>query len=219
MRGLTQCDAAVGAATLLAQRRCGLSASAPGRFGGLASLGRMAVYLLVIGDREALGWILRTDQMAFPATRRSEVTALAPGDRLFLYTTRGCFRNPGRDRGRVIGTSVAMSPVRDLKEPVVFSGRSFVRGLSLRHESLAPLGAGTEIAPLVPRLDCLRGAGEAWAVRLRRSLVRVTDGDTRLLERTLRDSAERPPRPCDVAAYARWFDARAAVSVGEPPVS
>jgi hypothetical protein len=54
-----------------------------------------ASYLLVIGEREALAWVLRESRTAFPATRRAEVDRLAVGDELFLLTTRGCFHNPG----------------------------------------------------------------------------------------------------------------------------
>jgi hypothetical protein len=62
-----------------------------------------ATYLLVIGDREALGWILSAERMAFPDFRRAETRSLKSGDRLLIYTTRGCFKNPTRDRGRIIG--------------------------------------------------------------------------------------------------------------------
>ena len=66
---------------------------------GLTTLLNMATYLLVIGDREALGWILAEQRMAFSSMSRPHVRALSPGDTLLLYTTRGCFKNPTRDRG------------------------------------------------------------------------------------------------------------------------
>jgi len=65
----------------------------------------MASFLLVIGDRDALGWILAEQRMAFPTAQRAEVRALRIEDELFLYTTRGAFKNPTRDRGRVIGAA------------------------------------------------------------------------------------------------------------------
>lgn len=67
-------------------------------------------YLVILGDREAIGWVLREQRMAFPATPRAEVAALASGDRLYLYATRGAWRNPTRDRGRIIATAVARTP-------------------------------------------------------------------------------------------------------------
>ncbi|HKF79950.1 MAG TPA: hypothetical protein VKB17_03920, partial [Thermoleophilaceae bacterium] len=62
-----------------------------------------ATYLLILGEREALAWVLREQRMAFSARRARSASALTLGDRLLLYTTRGCFHNPTRDRGRVIG--------------------------------------------------------------------------------------------------------------------
>ena len=59
-------------------------------------------HLLVIGEREALVWVLSEQRMAFPAHRAAEAVALAPGGLLLIYTTRGCFHNPTRDRGRVV---------------------------------------------------------------------------------------------------------------------
>ncbi|WP_346117279.1 hypothetical protein [Micromonospora coerulea] len=37
-------------------------------------------YLLILGDRDAIGWVFREQRMAFPATPRPEVAALAAGD-------------------------------------------------------------------------------------------------------------------------------------------
>jgi hypothetical protein len=65
----------------------------------------MASYLMPIADREPLMWILHERRTAFPSYRRSDAERLAAGDRLLLYTTRGCFHNPTRDRGRVIGVA------------------------------------------------------------------------------------------------------------------
>ena len=43
-------------------------------------------YLVVLGEREAIAWVLREQRMAFPRTPRAEVAALVPGDNLFLYS-------------------------------------------------------------------------------------------------------------------------------------
>jgi hypothetical protein len=58
----------------------------------------VAAHLLILGDRDALRWVLRNERMAFEAHRRKDVTRLAVGDTLFVYTMRGCFHNPTRDR-------------------------------------------------------------------------------------------------------------------------
>jgi hypothetical protein len=36
-------------------------------------------YLLILGDRQAIAWVLREQRMAFPATSRAEVSRLAVG--------------------------------------------------------------------------------------------------------------------------------------------
>lgn len=168
----------------------------------------MAAYLLILGDREALGWVLRTSAMAFPNMRRSEIDALSPGDHLFSYTTRGCFRNPGRDRGRVIGLATVASRVTPLSNPVHFAGREFARGCAIAHESLAPFGSGVELAPLIDELDAFLDSGRGWAMRLRRPLLQLSDRDAVVLASHLEGAAHRPPRTADIAAYARWFDTR-----------
>jgi hypothetical protein len=54
----------------------------------------VADYLLPIADREPLAWIIAQQRTAVGGHRRREAEALRPGDRVFLYSTRGCFHNP-----------------------------------------------------------------------------------------------------------------------------
>jgi hypothetical protein len=138
-------------------------------------------YLLILGDRDAIAWVLGEERMAFPATARAEVDRLAEGDELLIYATRGAFGNPTRDRGRVIGRAVVTSAVTVLDEPVVFGERPYPRGCDLRVESLAPWGGGVELRPLVERLEAFPDAG-SWSVRLRRPLVRLPESDAELLK-------------------------------------
>ena len=70
-------------------------------------------YLLVIGERAALAWVLAEQQMAFPVLRRSQAMALEVGDELLIYTTRGCFHNPTRDAGRVMALASVATSVHD----------------------------------------------------------------------------------------------------------
>src|SRR5689334_21260369 len=108
----------------------------------------MAYYLLPISDREPLWWILNESRTAFPAHRRGEASKLEADDTLLLYTTRGCFRNPTRDRGRVIGAAKTSGPAADLDEPVRFADREFPVGVELDIQHLVPRGMGAELAPL-----------------------------------------------------------------------
>ena len=85
----------------------------------------MSSYILPIADREPLTWIVTEQRTAFPEGRAREALRLERGDRLFLYSTRGCFRNPTRDRGRVIGIATVTARASELEEPIRFGDREF----------------------------------------------------------------------------------------------
>ncbi|MEL7974358.1 hypothetical protein AAG589_00720 [Isoptericola sp. F-RaC21] len=165
----------------------------------------MPSYLLVIGDREALGWILSAERMAFPTASRREVAALDVGDHLFLYTTRGAYKNPTRDRGRVIGAATVRTQVERLAEPVRFGDREFPVGCELSFGPLAPWGAGVELHSLVPRLESFLGVEAAWSTRLRRPLVHLPERDAELLWKELTPHVSTST---DLDPYTRWYRAR-----------
>jgi hypothetical protein len=148
-------------------------------------------HLLVIGDRNALAWVLAEQRMAFPGHRRREVAALAPGDRLFIYTTRGCFGNPTRGRGRVIGVAKALDAPGELPEPVALAGRQFELGCGIELGRIAPYGYGVELAPLVPNLSTFPNK-HGWMTQIRRPLLPLTPEDSTLVARLLR-AVSRPP--------------------------
>lgn len=93
-----------------------------------------AMHLLVIGEREALAWILREERMAFPSWR-IPVKRLAIGDRLLMLTTRGCYHNPGRDATLVMGRAEVTSLPITLDNPVMVAGHTFHRP---RHRASGP---------------------------------------------------------------------------------
>jgi hypothetical protein len=161
----------------------------------------MASYLLIIGDREALGWILTESRTAFPSAGRSEVATVTEGDELFLYTTRGCFKNPTRDRGRVIGTATVAGPVKHLAEPARFGDRDFPVGCDLEVGRLAGFGEGIALQPLVEHLDAFKRSAHAWSIQLRRPLLRLSDDDANLLSGRLADATLSE----STASYTRWW--------------
>jgi hypothetical protein len=148
-------------------------------------MGKTAAYLLVLGEREAILWVLLNEQMAFPATPRREVSALEPGDDLVLLTTRGAYHNPTRDRTRVIGTATVQSKVIQLNPQVEIAGRTFASGCQIKVETLAPYSTGPEIGPLAPQIHGLRGQ-KNWGMLLRKPLVPIDEEDVILLKRELR---------------------------------
>jgi hypothetical protein len=148
-------------------------------------------YLLVIGEREALAWILRNQRMAFPNGRREAAARLAPGDNLLLLTTRGCYHNPGRDRTLIIGSAVVTSEVVPLDEVTHLAGRDFTTGCELRIDSLARMHDGLDVVRLVDRLDVF-AKKHAWAAYLRTTLVPLGPNDQRLVTGELRHVTKRP---------------------------
>lgn len=162
-------------------------------------------YLVVLGHREAIGWVLREQRMAFPATPRPEVAALDIGDELFLYATRGAWLNPTRDRGRIIAIAHTVSRTRRLDEPVEIAGRAFVSGCDLRIDGLVPYPNGLELQPLVQRLDAFPKP-QAWSIYLRRALLRLPEADANLLREGLAPSLV--PRTAALGSYP-WATAEA----------
>ena len=150
-----------------------------------------ASYLLILGDREPLAWVLREERMAFPRGRVGDARELRAGDSLLIYTTRGCFRSPTRDRGRVIGKATVESDVEQLDDPVVFADREFTSGCSLAIEGLSPLHKGVELAPLVSQLSVFPDPA-SWSAYMRRPLLALSVKDSRFIERKLRPLLRTP---------------------------
>ena len=141
-------------------------------------------YLVVLGDRRAIGWVLREQLMAFPTRPRTEVRTLAAGDRLYLYATRGAWGNPKRDRGRVIAYATAQSSVRGLDRPIEIAGRSFHSACDLQVSGVVPYPGGVELQPLA-HLMAAFPKPEAWSVYLRRPLVNLSERDVAILDKEL----------------------------------
>lgn len=153
-------------------------------------------YLLVIGDAAPLAWVLAEQRMAFPTLRKSRAGALEIGDELFIYTTRGCFHHPSRDRGRVIGLALVSSDVRDFAEPIVFNERRYTSGCILDIQGVAPLHDGVELQSLVPQLHAFPD-GSAWSMRLRRPPVLLDKHDADILKHQLNPLLEPLNRHLD----------------------
>ncbi|MDT0468368.1 hypothetical protein [Streptomyces gibsoniae] len=143
-----------------------------------------STHLLIIGDRAALSWVVTEQRMAFPAGRAKAARALGEGDETFLYTTRGCFRNPTRDLGRIVARATIASPVRVLDEPVVFNDRCFTEGCRLQVSGLAPFREGLVLRDLVPRLSVFPDP-TTWSVRMRRASLTLPPGDADLVRTEL----------------------------------
>jgi hypothetical protein len=160
------------------RRRARRRSRPPGASYGASVTAR--TYLLILGEGAAIAWVLREQRMAFPATPRAEVARLGAGDQLFLYATRGAWHNPGRDRGRIIGTATVSNAVRRLDEPITVAGMRFASECELAIGGVAAYPGGLELQPLVEQLDAFPKP-HAWSLYLRRSLLELSARDAALL--------------------------------------
>lgn len=145
-------------------------------------------YLLILGERAAVYWVLSRARTAFVSNRRAQAMMLQPGDRLFLYTTRGAWHNPTRHRGRIIGLAEVSSRPEVLEVPAQIAGREFSVGLDLRIDAAAPFGEGVVLADWVGQLAVFPDKAR-WAYQLRTSLLRLPREDGDLLEFALKPLA------------------------------
>ncbi len=145
----------------------------------------MNAYIHPVSDREPLAWIVQGERTAFSEGRRAEAEALEPDDTLFLYATRGAFRNPTRDRGRVMGRAAVRGRARRAPEPIGSGDRTFPFEVELSIELLCPPREGVELAPLVRELAETFPDPRSWSVRLRRALVPLAPADAERIDRLL----------------------------------
>lgn len=145
-------------------------------------------YLLVLGEREAIYWVLSQSRTAFVEGRSRQSMRLSEGDILLLYSTRGAWRNPTRDRGRVIAEAIVTSAPKRLRTPIEVAGREFTTGVDLALDGVAPYGQGVDLAALVPQLAMFPDKA-SWSARLRTSLLAVPSTDLRILRRELKPLA------------------------------
>ncbi|MFE1249775.1 hypothetical protein [Streptomyces sp. NPDC058735] len=143
-----------------------------------------ATHLLIINAHEPLAWVLENQRMAFPAGRTQQSLSLRKGDEILLYTTRGCFGNPTRDLGRVIGLATITSEVRTLDTPVLFQERRFTEGCRLRVHGLTPFREGVVLRDLVSDLRVFPDPAH-WSFRMRRASLPLPDTDAALIKREL----------------------------------
>ena len=141
-------------------------------------------HLVILSNRAALSWVVTEQRMAFPAGRSNLARTLHRDDDVLLYTTRGCFGNPTRDLGRVIGLATVSSAVRVLDEPIRFGERVFTEGCGLDVQGLAPFREGVVLRDFVPRLKVFPDSA-TWSVRIRRPALSLPPEDASLLRQEL----------------------------------
>lgn len=155
-------------------------------------------HLMIISNRNALSWVVTEQRMAFPAGRSRLAQSVREGDEVLLYTTRGCFGNPTRDRGRLMGCATVSSPVQVLSDPLHLGERFFPEGCALDIRALADWRGGLVLSDLIPMLEVFPDP-RAWSVRMRRAVLRLPVTDAKLLQVAIAPLLR--PYPVMVDAY------------------
>jgi hypothetical protein len=138
-------------------------------------------WLIVLGDGEAIEWVLSQGRMGF----REHVPAerLQPGDGIAIYTTRGAFGNPPRDESQIIGIGEVSSLVR--RQSVNVADETYPKSCRLSITAQLPPRKGVPFKPLVESLGFIKNK-VAWSAGLRRTLVPLPDRDFKIIERAVR---------------------------------
>lgn len=144
----------------------------------------MAGWLFVIGEENALHWVLAEKRMAFRG--HVNTTRLKPGDLIVVYATRGCWHNPTRDRGQVAAVGTIASPV--VAAPVEVSGEIMPHSCDLAFEVVLPERHGLPFDTLVARLPLTRSRTH-WGPMLRRTIVGLSDTDVKVIRTAIHKAA------------------------------
>lgn len=124
--------------------------------------------------------MLANQQMAFTANRRAASERLHAGDQLILYSTRGAWHNPTRDRGRLFGLARVTGSITDLPRPIQIAGRTVTASCPIQLDGLAAYPDGVNLADLIDQMDAFPKP-HAWSIYLRRPLLPLTAHDAALL--------------------------------------
>jgi hypothetical protein len=141
-------------------------------------------WLTVLGHAAGARWVLEESRMAFGGGQAARAARIQPGDRLFLYTSRGAFKDPTRDEAQLLGLASVLTPVARLREPLLIADREFVVGCKLQITIALPLRAGVPFRPLVARMEFIRHK-DSWSAYMRSSLIQLPTSDAWVLEQAL----------------------------------
>jgi hypothetical protein len=144
-------------------------------------------YLLVLRDAGGLAYVLREHRVAFTAKRRIPLTR---SDIVFLYTTRGIFRTPGR--GLIIGRAEVTSDVVKFESGLRIADRVYTSGCHLTITGLVPLGEGIELRQIVDELETFHPHPKRWAFRIYSSFVQLSPKDASVIQEKIQPLLQDP---------------------------
>jgi len=146
-------------------------------------------FLLILGDADGLAYVLREHRMAFTPKRRIPLTR---GDIVFLYTTRGIFRNPSAGRGLIIGQAEIISDIIKFESTLKIADRVYTSGCHLAITGLAPLGEGLELRQIVDELETFHPHPKRWAFRIYSSFVQLSPKDASVIQEKIQPLLQDP---------------------------
>lgn len=157
-------------------------------------------WIVVVGERTALDWVLRTQQVAFRSRSASlALGRLRQGDQIAVYATRGVFHNPTRDQSEFLATAVATSDAKHLNRPRVVAGREFTVQATIRFDAILRPRSGVAAGDVAPNLSFVRKKPQ-WGQYFRHGLIDVPPKDFAVIRSAIRSSGTRVEP--DVAADA-----------------
>lgn len=142
----------------------------------------------MLGNRTAMEWVIDRGRMAVGPRVR---TLPAIGDRLVLYTSRGAFHNPTRDRAQILALGVTSSEPDNRR--VVVAGAAYARSFAIDIDVMAEPRRGLDFLPLVPRLDFIHNRA-SWGGALRRPVVHIGDKDYKTIAAAFREGVPTAAR-------------------------
>lgn len=138
-------------------------------------------WLIVIGEREGLRWVIEHQRMAFRDTVKGKPSA---GDPFAIYVSRGAFHNPGRDEAQVLGLGTFKTGIE--RRATTVGDERYARTARLDISEVRPERQGLPFRPLVEDLTFI-AKKSGWAAYVRQTLVPIPQADFDLIARRLRE--------------------------------
>jgi len=132
--------------------------------------------IFVVGSRPALEYILDNHVMAFRSSVKTDM--LEKGMRFALYTTRGAYGNPTKDRSQILALGRLSSGVTGQAHSI--DQELFPQSCRLKFELRLPWRKGLIFDPLVDELAFV-GGRRRYASVFHRTIVKVPTDDYELI--------------------------------------
>lgn len=145
-------------------------------------------WLIVIGEREGLRWVVEHQRMAFRDTVKGSPSA---GDAFAIYVSRGAFHNPGRDEAQILGLGTFKTGIE--RRATTVGDERYARTARLEISDVRPERQGLPFRPLVESLTFI-AKKSGWAAYVRQTLVPIPEADLDLIAKRFRELPTPSPQ-------------------------